>query len=509
MRRYRAVIGGSGVLWGLLLCIAPAMGFECAFHPPKEDLARWSRALNEHDIGKWAAESLKRLRAAAALFKDEEALLQRVLPIADKLRQVVRRRDDIRYTVGVVNTSELGACAYPGGYVLLTRGLIEKAANPEELAMVIAHEFAHIAMAHMDNPIEHTLLKQFDQLEQFLKEKGAIGDGFISEYRHRFCDDATREAKELEADEYAIVYVFLAGYTPAFATAVLHKVGTATDSACQPSIQKRMDRMAAHVQRIIAQVDKFDAGVRFYVQQDYPRALDAFRSFLKVYQGVEVYHNLATASHRLALRFQAPERQLKAQCSLAFAAQTRAADFDLRTPKAHATFQSYLTAAMEDYGQARRQDPQYVPTLVNLACAYLEQGKYGTAQDLLKEALQVDPKNAVAYNNLGVMFRLQGHDDTAGVHWQKAVELDSRYATPQCNLARLWTAQGKADQAHTAWRHYLKLVGPGDTPCEQEARPPRAPSEPREPPGKGLKEEIKAAPVRPGALFTPFSKPGA
>lgn len=52
------------------------------------------------------------------------------------------------YQAKVVNAADINAFALPGGYLYLNRGLIEKARSEGELAGVVAHEIAHIALRH-------------------------------------------------------------------------------------------------------------------------------------------------------------------------------------------------------------------------------------------------------------------------------------------------------------------------------------------------------------------------
>jgi Zn-dependent protease with chaperone function len=70
--------------------------------------------------------------------------------------QMLRRLDPggaLQVDVRVVNIRMANAFALPGGIVLLTRGLLEEADGPDEVAGVLAHELAHVqhrhALAHM------------------------------------------------------------------------------------------------------------------------------------------------------------------------------------------------------------------------------------------------------------------------------------------------------------------------------------------------------------------------
>jgi hypothetical protein len=52
------------------------------------------------------------------------------------------------YQFRVVNVSDVNAFALPGGFVYIDRGIIEGARNEGEVAGVLAHEIAHVALRH-------------------------------------------------------------------------------------------------------------------------------------------------------------------------------------------------------------------------------------------------------------------------------------------------------------------------------------------------------------------------
>jgi len=53
-----------------------------------------------------------------------------------------------RYQFRVVDASDLNAFALPGGFLYINRGVLESARNEGEVAGVLAHEIAHIALRH-------------------------------------------------------------------------------------------------------------------------------------------------------------------------------------------------------------------------------------------------------------------------------------------------------------------------------------------------------------------------
>ena len=70
-------LGSSLVLW-CLLCVAPALGFECTVTPPQQDLDGLSDRLTEVEIGQWAVGALKRYHGVLT----EGGLVERALIMA-------------------------------------------------------------------------------------------------------------------------------------------------------------------------------------------------------------------------------------------------------------------------------------------------------------------------------------------------------------------------------------------------------------------------------------------
>jgi hypothetical protein len=58
------------------------------------------------------------------------------------------RHQGFRYSFDVVNQKEINAFALPGGPMFLNRGMIEAAKTEAEMAGVMAHEIAHVALRH-------------------------------------------------------------------------------------------------------------------------------------------------------------------------------------------------------------------------------------------------------------------------------------------------------------------------------------------------------------------------
>jgi beta-barrel assembly-enhancing protease len=103
------------------------------------------------------ADDVKLGRDAAAQAKKELPMLNDdrvddyVERIGERLAQAIPpefRQPEFDYTFDVVNQKEINAFALPGGPMFLNRGMIESAHSEGEVAGVMAHEMAHVALRH-------------------------------------------------------------------------------------------------------------------------------------------------------------------------------------------------------------------------------------------------------------------------------------------------------------------------------------------------------------------------
>ena len=134
-------------------------------------------------VGLWTAPAFAQtpVKAGFNLFSPEQdveigrqsaAQAERQLPVlgrssAERYVDAIGRRlaavapgPKFPYSFQVVNAADINAFALPGGPVYLTRGLIESVPSEPELAGVIAHEIAHVALRHGTNNASKAYLAQ-------------------------------------------------------------------------------------------------------------------------------------------------------------------------------------------------------------------------------------------------------------------------------------------------------------------------------------------------------------
>jgi predicted Zn-dependent protease len=126
------------------------------------------------------------------------------------------------FTVTLLNSSVDNAFAVPGGYVYVTRQLVNLMNNEAELAAVLGHEVGHVAARHS------ALRQQAAQRNQLLGILGAVLGGVVlgspelanlSQQASQVLTLRYSRTQELEADQLGVQYLSRAGYdTRAMAT---------------------------------------------------------------------------------------------------------------------------------------------------------------------------------------------------------------------------------------------------------------------------------------------------
>ncbi|HEX2835658.1 MAG TPA: M48 family metalloprotease [Thermoanaerobaculia bacterium] len=69
-------------------------------------------------------------------------------------------RPNLPWTFTLLDTPMVNAMALPGGYIYVTRGILERMNSEDELAGVIGHEVAHVAARHSAQSISRATLAQ-------------------------------------------------------------------------------------------------------------------------------------------------------------------------------------------------------------------------------------------------------------------------------------------------------------------------------------------------------------
>lgn len=125
-------------------------------------------------------------------------------------------RPGLAYHFAVLNHASRNAFAAPGGYVFVTRGLLDTIDNEAELAAVLGHEITHIAHDHMIDVIQRA--KRINGITQaglsLLNQNPALFKHLIDQVAKKILDEGLDQDKELEADGFGDVLAARVGYDP-------------------------------------------------------------------------------------------------------------------------------------------------------------------------------------------------------------------------------------------------------------------------------------------------------
>lgn len=144
----------------------------------------------------------------------------------------------------ILNNNTINALSCPGGIVLLNKGLTDLAENEDELAAIIAHEIAHIALRHGIQSVEKA---KMTAAWTTLGHEGAehLGSDDVRELSDNYgdiVDDITMNLvtkgysrdSEQQADSLAVHILSKAGYDPMALATILEKMDAQTTTSSEP-----------------------------------------------------------------------------------------------------------------------------------------------------------------------------------------------------------------------------------------------------------------------------------
>jgi predicted Zn-dependent protease len=128
-------------------------------------------------------------------------------------------RTEITFHFGILNSNDFNAFAAPGGFILVSRGLLASLKNESELAGVLSHEIAHINEKHLYKAIMPKKGVSTSETVARMLSRGA-GDlgqsmtALIGSSMKILLEQGIGHEQELAADELGVMYASMSGYNP-------------------------------------------------------------------------------------------------------------------------------------------------------------------------------------------------------------------------------------------------------------------------------------------------------
>jgi predicted Zn-dependent protease len=95
---------------------------------------------------------------------DEKPELNRLVERIGRDLASKSERPNLPWTFTVLDSPMVNAMALPGGYIYITRGMLERINSEDELAGVLGHEIAHVTARHSAQQISKQQLAQFGMI---------------------------------------------------------------------------------------------------------------------------------------------------------------------------------------------------------------------------------------------------------------------------------------------------------------------------------------------------------
>jgi predicted Zn-dependent protease len=182
-----------------------------------KNLRQATQEVDEHQEAEIGREYAAVLVGAAPLLANAE--VQRYVNRVGRWLSLHSERPDLDWQFGVLDSENINAFATPGGYVLMTKGLLARLKNEAELAGVLAHEITHVVKKHHLTAMRKGkgLEAGASALSDYLAQQGQRSPvakerlvGGIKEVTLRGLD----KDDEFEADRMGVVIAARAGYDP-------------------------------------------------------------------------------------------------------------------------------------------------------------------------------------------------------------------------------------------------------------------------------------------------------
>jgi predicted Zn-dependent protease len=171
----------------------------------------------EYDVGRdLAAEVARQVHVEAD--GDTAALVRQV---GSRLAGCVANKKR-KFAFAALDSGEPNAFALPGGFIYITRGLIELCqSDRDELAFVLGHEMAHVIRGHaIDRIVSDTAIQT---LSRTAVVRGALG-GWLKRVGVQFLQSAYSQDREFEADKLGVRLVRAARFDMAAPERLLRRL---------------------------------------------------------------------------------------------------------------------------------------------------------------------------------------------------------------------------------------------------------------------------------------------
>jgi predicted Zn-dependent protease len=184
---------------------------------------------------------------------DKDMALQRYVNRLGRWISLHSSRPALPWTFAVLDDPGFNAFAAPGGYIFVTRGLVDRV-DEAELAGILAHEITHVTDKHHLKAIKAkagaNVLTQIVGSQLRSDMKGLVSSQMLSLGRSLYSSGLDR-GDEFDADRNGVALAAAAGFDPYGLPSVLQQLRTAAPDnplftltlSTHPPAQDRLDQL--------------------------------------------------------------------------------------------------------------------------------------------------------------------------------------------------------------------------------------------------------------------------
>jgi|CXWL01.1.fsa_nt_gi predicted Zn-dependent protease len=188
----------------------------------------YNTALRRQDTLLYGDDREKSIGSSVALSVEKNLKISNEIDINERVRKIFDKivavcdRQDIVYTIRVVDEDVMNAFSLPGGYVYIYKGLIDKLDNDDQLAGIIGHEVSHIVAKHSLKRLQAAYGAMILTGAAVVGGQGELAAGIDLAASTVLLQNSRED--EFQADRLGVKYMTLAGYDPTQMKPVLEKL---------------------------------------------------------------------------------------------------------------------------------------------------------------------------------------------------------------------------------------------------------------------------------------------
>lgn len=388
----------------------------------------------------------------------DPAAIDRLYRIGGRLAQHTNPRTGVDYVFSVLDSTEINAYTSYGGYIYVSRGLLDFVGDDDNLlAAVLAHEMVHADSRDVANAIE-----DFEGLTAQLRTMADAGfvagidkDAFRVKFDNLLAMGLSR-ADEYAADAHGALYLMRAGYEPrAMITLMEHMrdaVGEHLPSQSRwldhPSFTDRIEKLENFLDQVTVAKDKYERGLNFLARGETAKAIENMDHYLGFFPDDASAANNLGAALLLKAAGYADGWMWRPEADPPLRAAATVAGMNAPAFDTVSDYESLLIAqrVLARAGSAPGAACNTAATLMYLM-------RPDQARALLERPAAAGVVCAI--NLQGILVAATGDFKGASEYFEHAASLAPVDTAPQFNLALAYHRAGMTEQAKAAWDAFL------------------------------------------------------